>query len=103
MKPLDNSEYWKALLKKAGKKVTKEQESLEGVMIVKNGKAWGVIDDTPRCTTHGWMPLVDASLYDPEFCTEPADVTYPDSADIKELLTATLVSVRKTVIVEILE
>jgi hypothetical protein len=72
-----------------------------GVMIVKNGKAWGVAYADGHNTSEGWIAIEDAPIHDPRFCTKTTDVTYKGSHYTAELQTGTLVRVRRTTKVEI--
>ena len=72
-----------------------------GVMVMKNGKAWGIKYEDGRETMYGWMNPVDAPIYDPQFCKNPLDVTYKNSPHITELSTAQLVAVERETIVKI--
>lgn len=74
----------------------------QGVMVMKDGKAWGTTYEDGRIACSGWMDAVDAPIHDPEFCTKITDVTYGcESPDKKELLTAKLVRVERTTILKI--
>jgi len=72
-----------------------------GVMVMKNGKAWGIEYEDGRETMYGWMNPVDAPIHDPQFCKNPLDVTYENSPHITELSTAQLVAVERETIVKI--
>lgn len=74
----------------------------EGVMVMKNGKAWGKTYFDGQVTEYGWTELEDASMRDPRFCTKTTDVVPMRSSHIDELRTATLVKVRRTTTIEIL-
>ena len=67
----------------------------KGVMVIKDGKAWGLEYADGQCTSYGWVDLEDAKLYDPEFCKKTTDVTYRNSHYINELSTAKLVAVER--------
>lgn len=68
-----------------------------GVMVMKDGKGWGITYEDGHSTCYGWMPATEAPIHNPENCKKPTDVTYKGSHYTKELETATLVSVyRKT-------
>jgi hypothetical protein len=68
-----------------------------GVMVMKDGKGWGVVYEDGHSTCEGWIPATEAPIRNPEFCKKPTDVTYKGSHYTKELETATLVPVmRKT-------
>ena len=72
-----------------------------GVMVVKNGKAWGKTYEDGRSTSYGWMDLEDAPIHDPEYCKKPTDVTYKGCFYIEELSSAKLVRVKRVTTVEI--
>lgn len=66
-----------------------------GVMVMKNGKAWGTVYDDGRSTAYGWIDPEDAPIHDPKFCKKPTDVTYDGSHYIRELQDAELVMVER--------
>lgn len=68
-----------------------------GVMVMKDGKAWGVTYEDGHSTSYGWMAPEDAPIRDPKFCKQPEDVTYPGSPYIAELRTGTLVHVERRI------
>jgi hypothetical protein len=71
-----------------------------GVMVMKNGKAWGIEYEDGQCTAYGWIDPCEAPIHDPRFCETPADVTYQNSPYLKELSMAKLVMVeRKTTVI----
>ena len=74
----------------------------EGVMVVKDGLAWGISYADGYSTSHGWIPMIEAPLHDPRHCKKVTDVTYPTSPDISELKKGQLVKVRRTTKVEII-
>jgi hypothetical protein len=68
-----------------------------GVMVMKDGKGWGITHVDGHLTCYGWMPVIEAPIHNPKYCKKPTDVTYEESHYFKELETATLVPVvRKT-------
>lgn len=73
-----------------------------GVMIMKDGKAWGVVYEDGRSTSYGWMDPEDAPIHDPKYCTKTTDATYQGSHYTKELLMGKLVSVERTTTVKIM-
>lgn len=75
----------------------------EGVMVVKDGKAWGKVYYDGQCTEYGWMDIESAPIHNPEFCKKTTDVTYKNSPYIQELSSAKLVKVVRRTTVEILE
>ena len=66
-----------------------------GVMVMKNGKAWGVEYDDGHSTSYGWIAPENAPIHNPEFCSHPTDVTYKGSPYTKELSAAELVYVER--------
>ena len=71
-----------------------------GVMVMKDGKAWGVEDADGHFKSYGWIKLEDAVLLDPEYCKKTTDIVSKNSHYIKELETAILVAVtRKTEVI----
>ena len=74
-----------------------------GVMVMKNGKAWGIVDQDGHYTRYGWIDPEDAEVHDPLFCTRPTDVTWPTSPYVSELATAKLCTVVKTIEVYVKE
>lgn len=72
-----------------------------GVMIMKDGKAWGILYADGRSTCYGWVSPEYATIHDPEFCRSPEDVTYKNSPYIKELRSGSLVMVKRTTTIEI--
>jgi hypothetical protein len=75
----------------------------EGVMIMKNGKAWGETYSDGQATEYGWMAPEKAPIRDPRFCTKTTDVVHAASSSIPELQTGKLVKVRRTTTVEIID
>jgi hypothetical protein len=75
----------------------------EGVMIMKNGKAWGETYFDGQVTEYGWTDPERAPIHDPRFCTETTDVVNMHSSSIYELQTGKLVKVRRTTTVEIID
>jgi hypothetical protein len=75
----------------------------EGVMVMKDGKAWGIIYADGSSTEYGWTSPEDAPIHDPTYCKKPTDVTYVGSWYTKELLTAKLVKVTRRTVVEIVD
>lgn len=70
-----------------------------GVMIMKNGKAWGETCTDGISTSYGWIDPESAPIHDSRYCKKPTDVTWKESLDFLELSTAELVMVeRKTTV-----
>ena len=67
----------------------------KGVMVMKDGKAWGITYEDGRSTAYGWIAPEDAPIHNPEFCKNPEDVTYKNSYLIPELRTGKLVFVER--------
>lgn len=75
-----------------------------GIMVMKNGKGWGVIYEDGRETNYGWMAPEDAPIYPAGSLKNPTDVTYEGhSRNMAELATAELVSVMRRTEVELLD
>lgn len=73
-----------------------------GVMVMKDGKAWGVEYADGRHTEYGWIAPEDAPIHDPRYCRRPSDVTYPGSHYTAELSTGELVMVERRTEVTVL-
>jgi hypothetical protein len=73
-----------------------------GVMIMKNGKAWGITYADGHETSYGWMAPEDAPIHNPQVCKKPTGVTWRGSPYIGELITGTLVAVERRTEVVIL-
>lgn len=68
-----------------------------GLMVMKNGKAWGIDYEDGYCTSYGWINPTDAPIHNPEFCKTVQDATYKNGPYFKELSAAKLVMIeRKT-------
>ena len=74
-----------------------------GVMVMKDGKAWGITYEDGRSTSYGWMEPEDAPIHNPKFCQKPTDVTCEDSHYTEELKTGRLVEVERVTEVKILD
>lgn len=74
-----------------------------GLMIMKNGKAWGIKYGDAQFTEYGWLDPVDerVEIHNPEFCHSTSDVTYTGSPHIKELSTGKLVHVERVTTIEV--
>ena len=72
-----------------------------GVMIMKDGKAWGETYADGHSTEYGWMDPCRAPIHDPMYCTSTEDVTYTGSHYTKELKTGKVVRVERTTTVVI--
>lgn len=68
-----------------------------GIMIMKDGKGWGVSYDDGYSISYGWVDPEDANIYDSRFCRKPLDATHNGSLEAKELITGTLVYVEKRI------
>jgi hypothetical protein len=66
-----------------------------GVMVMKDGKAWGIAYEDGLSVSYGWIPPEDAQIHNPEFCKRPEDVTFDGSPYIAELRTGKLVHVER--------
>jgi hypothetical protein len=72
-----------------------------GVMVIKDGLAWGIIYQDGELTRRGWMPPTDARMSDPEFCTKPSDVSYSGSLDLPEINKGGVTKVRRTTTIQV--
>ena len=72
-----------------------------GVMVMKDGLAWGIEYEDGYSTSFGWINPADAPIHNPKYCKRPEDVTYKNSPHFRELKTAKLVEVERTTSVEI--
>lgn len=71
-----------------------------GVLLMKNGKAWGISYKDGHSSEYGWIAPEDAPIHNPEFCKRPEDVAYQNSPYISELRSGKLVSVvRRTEVI----
>lgn len=75
----------------------------EGVMVVKDGKAWGITYEDSYSTEYGWTDMEFAPIHDPKYCKSVLDVTHKGSIYTHELLKGKLVKVRRTTAVEIVD
>jgi len=73
----------------------KDMKIETGVMVMKDGKAWGVAWEDGRSTSYGWIAPEDAPIHDPRYCKKPEDVTYRESHYVAELRTGKLVQVER--------
>ena len=66
-----------------------------GVMVMKEGKAWGVVHKDGASTCYGWIAPEDAEIHNQQFCKQPTDVTYKGSHYENELRTGKIVKVKR--------
>lgn len=66
-----------------------------GVMVMKNGKAWGITYEDGNLTSYGWVTPEEAIIYDPEHCKQPEDVVYRGGLDAAKLRTGKLVHIER--------
>jgi hypothetical protein len=66
-----------------------------GVMVMKDGKAWGKVHEDGHSTSYWWMVPESAQIHNPMFCKKPTDVTWTGSHYEKELSTGKLVTVER--------
>ena len=80
-------------------------EKQTGVMVMKDGLAWGITYEDGYSTSYGWLNPADkkAEIHNPKFCKKTTDVTYKGSYLIDELKTGKLVAVERTTTVKILD
>ena len=75
----------------------------EGVMVLKDGKAWGCTYADGRSTCYGWMEIESAPIHNPKYFKKPTDATFIGSHLEKELSKGEVVHVLRTTTVEIKE
>ena len=73
----------------------KEIKEESGVMIMKNGKAWGIEWQDYNATSYGWIEPIHAPIHDPKFCKKPSDAIHKNSSYEKELLGSELIFVTR--------
>lgn len=77
-----------------------------GVMLMKDGRAWGVVYADGHSTEEGWMPVEDAPIHDPKFCINPSSLLSPmdrpNSSRYREVHSGKLVKVTRTTVVVVL-
>lgn len=56
-----------------------------GVMIVKDGKAWGAVPTGWGHPTQGWVNPIYGHLHKPEFIKIPSDILSPHSLSKEEI------------------
>lgn len=66
-----------------------------GVMVMKDGKAWGINQDAYHSISYGWVAPEDALIHSPRFCKEPSDATPGHSYGTNEIETGKLVFVER--------
>lgn len=74
-----------------------------GVMLMKDGKAWGIIYQDGHSTCYGWMAPEEAPIHNPKYCKKPTDVTYSEDYNIPEIKKGRLVSVVRETVVRVME
>jgi hypothetical protein len=67
-----------------------------GVMIMKNGKAWGIAYEDGHETNWRFIDVEEAEIFDPKDIEKPTDVTYQGSPKWAELSGARIVAVKRT-------
>ena len=91
------SSAWPALIFQ-GPQYWKREQPMKierGVMVMKDGKAWGISYDDGRSKSYGWIDPEDALIHNPKHCKSVTAFTYQNSPDIAELKTGKLVSVER--------
>ena len=75
----------------------------EGVMVMKDGKAWGITYSDGHATEYGWINPADKSVQisNPECCKKTTDVTYRGSSYFEELSKGEIVAVIRETIVKV--
>lgn len=75
----------------------------KGVMVMKDGKAWGETYTDGRSSSYGWMDAESAPIHNPRHCRKPTDVTYKGSPYVSELQTAQIVMVERITTVRVIQ
>lgn len=73
-----------------------------GVMLLKDGRAWGVSYSDGYCTEYGWIDPTIAPIHDPKYCKQPSDLTYRGSPYIAEMNTGKLFYVERRTTVSVI-
>jgi hypothetical protein len=68
----------------------------KGVMVMKNGRAWGVEYEDDDRIVYGWIDPENATIYNTVYCKDPIDVLSQDSRYAREMVGAVLVPVVRT-------
>ena len=76
------------------------EDTEEGVIVTKDGKGWGETYSDGHSTEYGWMDINEAPIHNPRYCKRTTSVTYENSPYTKELESAELVKVKRTVRIE---
>ena len=66
-----------------------------GVMVMKDGKAWGVVYQDGHSTQLGWVNPEDAPIHRPEHCTRVDAVCYRNDPNLAEVRKGNLVHVER--------
>lgn len=66
-----------------------------GVMIVKEGKAWGSVPTDWDHPTPTWVDPIHGHLHKPEFIRKPSDILSPHSLSKEEINSGKLVPVER--------
>lgn len=75
-----------------------------GVLIMKNGKAWGKLWADGQASEYGWMAPEKAPLHDARYLKLPTDVVGPSETHYRrELADAQIVPVERATTVIVLE
>lgn len=74
----------------------------EGVIVMKDGKAWIGGDMQFQSPRECWGDPADAELHKPEFVKKPSSILRPGDFLTAEINTGHIVRVRRTVTIEIL-
>ena len=67
----------------------------KGVMVMKDGKAWGISFEDGQSTSYGWIDPENAPIHNPKYCQEPTDVIYDNSPYAEDLKLGEIVSVER--------
>lgn len=67
-----------------------------GVMVIKDGNAWGIAYNDGRSTSYWWVNIEDGEIKDPKYYKKPEDFTYKGSDYIDELSKGKVLLVERT-------
>lgn len=74
-----------------------------GLMLMKDGMAWGIMYEDPYSVVEGFTDPVDGYLYDPEKVEYIGQITNENSADREEMMTGRLRPVKRITKVKLAE
>lgn len=73
-----------------------KKEEVVGLMVMKDGKAWGTVYDDGNSVCYGWTDPIHAKISEARFCKYTNCFTYAGSHYEEELKKGKFVKVRRT-------